>query len=465
MSWRRRWLSVAAVTVAVVATALVGGRLLLTPVQGDLLVLASGRQPDRLASSTVELHSQAGWTTVGTAPEREVPAAPRTVRVVEAKIPVGSYDRLRLGGRTLQVLINVQQGALTPVLVAVTHGQPLKDGLYAGSESVSLGLNELSGQMKQLPPFQLRDQFGRSFDNSSIAGHDVILAAFHTTCHESCPLYTGLFLQLRKQLPPSVLLIEATTDPGDDSPEVLRGYAGRVGASWTFLTGDPPALADFWRTFDVQLSTDDVHRSTLALIDSHGYIRSFYLGTPDVGGSLPGPLAGLLNADGRGLLHSHGNGWGEAQVIDSLNAIGGLASLSSSGEGKALDFELTTLNGDSVRLSQFRGRPVLINFWATYCVPCRVEMPLLQRVADQHPTLIVLLVDERDSTPAARSFIAELRIRSTVLLDTNGKAGDIYRIAGLPTTVFVRSDGSIEGRYLGQTSEQILSPHVAAIGG
>jgi len=465
VSRRRRWLSVVAVAGAVVAAALMGGRLLLTPVEGDLLVLASGRHSDRLASSTIELHSQTGWTRVGTSPERNVPAAPRTVSVIEARIPVGSYDSLRLGGKTLKAPINVQPTALTPVLVAVTDGQPLKDGLYAGNESVSLGLNELSGQMKQLPPFHLQDQFGRAFDNSSIAGHDVILAAFHTTCHESCPLYTGLFLQLRRQLPPSVLLIEATTDPGDDSPDVLREYAGRVGASWTFLTGEPAALADFWRPFDVQLSTGDVHRSTLALIDSHGYVRSFYLGAPDVGGSLPGPLAVLLNAEGRGLLQSHGNGWGEAQVIDSLSAIGGVASPSSSGDGKAPDFELTTLSGDKVRLSQFRGRPVLINFWATYCVPCRVEMPLLQRLADQHPKLIALLVDERDSTPAARSFIADLRIKSTVLLDTDGKAGDVYRIAGLPTTVFVRSDGSIEGRYLGQTSEQILSPHIAAIGG
>ena len=115
-------------------------------------------------------------------------------------------------------------------------------------------------------------------------------------------------------------------------------------------------------------------------------------------------------------------------------------------------------------LSDLRGRPVLNDFWATYCVPCRVEMPLLQRTADQHPKLVLLLVDERDSNSAARSFISQLQIRSAVPLDTDGKVGDLYRITGLPTTIFLRTDQTIEGRYIGQTNEQILGPHIAAIG-
>jgi cytochrome c biogenesis protein CcmG/thiol:disulfide interchange protein DsbE len=465
MSGRTRWLSMAALAVAASGLGLLGGRLLLTPVQGDLLVLASASKPDRIAASTVEIHSSVGWTRLGRFTERSVPAAPGTSTLLESKVAVGLYDALKADNQVLPIRISVQRTVLAPVLIGVTEGRPMKQAIYGGSESVSLGLNELSGQMKPLPSFKLVDQFGRTFDNSAVAGYNVILAAFHTTCHESCPLYTGLFLQLRKQLPPSVRLIEATTDPREDTPDVLRRYAGAVGASWTFLTGDPAALADFWKPFDVELSTGDVHRSTLALIDSHGYIRSYYLGAPDVGGSLPAPVTDLLNAEGQNLLRSHGSGWGQAQVIDSLNAIGGLASPSSNGEeGQAPDFALPSLSREKASLSQYRGRPLLINFWATYCVPCRVEMPLIQRMADQHPKLVVLLVDERDSTPAARSLVDDLHIHSTVLIDNDGKAGDLYRITGLPTTLFVRPDGSIEGRYLGQTSEQILDPHIAAIG-
>lgn len=464
MSARTRWLAIAAGTVTLAAAVLLAGRLLLTPVEGDVLILASARQPDHLAASSLELHSSSGWTTLGTFPSRSVPAAPQTVTLIESRAPVGFYDDLKVGNLVLPIQMHIQPNVLAPALLGVTDGRPAMESIYAGSESVSLGLNELSGQMKAVPAFRLLDQFGRPFDNSSIIGHDVVLAAFHTTCHESCPLYTGLFLQLRKRLPSSVLLIEATTDPWSDTPDVLRAYGGRVGASWTFLTGDPADLTEFWKPFDVELSTSDVHRSTLALIDAHGYVRSYYLGAPDVGGTLPAPLADLLNSEGQALLRSHGEGWGQAQVLDSLGAIGGVVSPSSTGEGQAPDFTLSTLDGSRVSLSQYRGRPVLINFWATYCVPCRVEMPLIQRIADQHLTLVVLLVDELDSTPAAGSFIGDLHIHVAVLLDTDGKAGALYRITGLPTTMFVRPDGTIEGRYLGQTNEQILGSHIAAIG-
>ena len=200
-----------------------------------------------------------------------MPRAPETATAVHAAAPIGDYDALRIGGRVLPARLTVQRDMLATVLVSVARGQPVPDGVYASGEAVSLGLNELAGQLRPMPAFTLTDQFGRRFDNASIAGHVVVLAAFHTTCRETCPLYTGLFMQLRRELPPDVLLVEATTDPWGDSPDELREYAGRVGASWTFVTGDPAALAAFRKPFDVGLSTADVHSSTLALIDAHGY--------------------------------------------------------------------------------------------------------------------------------------------------------------------------------------------------
>ena len=459
-----RWLQVAALSLAVAIAAAFFARLLLSPATGEIVVLASARQPDRIGASTVELHSASGWLRLGDFNATGVPAAPGTATLVGAKAPIGTYDAIRLGGRSFPATISVRKTALETVLVAVSQGLPAAGGVYAGGESVSLGLNELSGQMKAMPDFALVDQFGRSFTRDSILGHDAIVAAFHTTCRESCPIYTGLFLQLRRELPASVLLVEATTDPWTDTPQVLRDYAGRIGASWTFLTGDPAALSEFWKPFDVELSTGDVHRSTLAVIDAHGYIRSYYLGTPDVDGQLAPELAQLLNDDGEQLLRSHGSGWGLPQVLDSLRAIGGLRQPGSGDQGPAPDFALFTLDGRSVSLSDFRGRPVVINFWATYCMPCRREMPMLQRVANAHPTMVLLLIDERDDRGAATSFAKDLDISATVLFDSDGKVGDLYQVGGLPTTVFVRSDGSIEGRYLGETNEQILGPHLSAIG-
>ena len=148
MSAWTKWLRSIAFGVVAAAAVLVGARLILTPIQGDVLVLASAQQPDQLASSRLELHSSSGWTTLGSFPRVPVPEAPRTVTLVEARAPVGSYDSLRLGSLVLPVRVSVQQNVLASVLIGVSNGHPAKDRIYAGSDSVSLGLNELSGQLK-----------------------------------------------------------------------------------------------------------------------------------------------------------------------------------------------------------------------------------------------------------------------------------------------------------------------------
>lgn len=464
MTRRTLLLQCAALAVAIGVSAAVFGHLLLTPVTGQVLLLLTARQQDRVAITSVDLHTAQGWTNLGSILARTVPKAPDTAEALLVRVPVGNYDRVRMAGVTVPVALTVQMDIINTLLVGVDGGRPMTGGAYGGSEAVSLGLNELSGQLKPMPPFSLVDQFGRPFTNAGIAEHDVLVAAFHTSCRETCPLVTGLFLQLRKRLPPSVMLVEATVTPSQDTPDVLREYAGRVGASWTFVTGDPQALAAFWAPFHVGLDTSDSHVATIALIDSHGYIRTYFLGAPDVGGTLPAALDSQLDYQGRQLLTNHGNGWGEAQIVDALRAVGGLAAPSSAGQGPAPAFTLETLGGKRVSLADYIGRPVLINFWATYCEPCRREMPLIQRTAAQHPRLVVLLVDERDDRQSASAFVAQLHVASTVVFDGDGKVGDAYGISGLPTSSFIRPDGGIEGRYIGETNAGILGPHVNAIG-
>ena len=459
-----RLIQISALITAIAIPAIVAARLLLTPVQGNVLVLFTAQDPDRIGTTSLDLHSTSGWMTLGSVSAQAIPKAPDTTEALLAKAPLGTYDRIRLAGQALPITLTVQKDILNPVLIGISNGRPMPDGIYGGNDAVSLGLNELSGQLKPMPTFSLVDQFNRPFNNASIAGHDVLLAAFHTTCHETCPLYTGLFMQLRQRLPPSVLLAEVTTDPAEDTPPVLRDYAGRIGASWTFATANPQTLAAFWKPFDVELSTGDVHRSTLALIDSHGFIRSYFLGAPDVRNNFPPSLISSLSGQGLHELATGGDGWGASQILDELQAVGGLASPSSSGGGPAPAFTLDTLDGKRVSLGDYRGRPVLINFWATYCAPCRRETPLIEQTAAQHPRLVVLLVDERDSHQAATQFISDLHIRSTVLFDGDGNVGDAYGISGLPTTVFVYPDGTLEGRYIGETNAGILGPHIAAIG-
>jgi hypothetical protein len=163
---------------------------------GTMILLASSRTQDRLPALAISVHSKNGWDMLGNSSATSVPAAPDQVTLLEGLLHAGSYDGLRLGKIDLVGGFQIQSGITTPVLVSTTDGIVSSDGFYAGTDALNLALAELSGQLKAVPHFSLIDQNGRPFGNSQIAGHDVVLAAFHTTCHVTCPLYTGLFFQL-----------------------------------------------------------------------------------------------------------------------------------------------------------------------------------------------------------------------------------------------------------------------------
>lgn len=129
----------------------------------------------------------------------------------------------------------------------------------------------------------------------------------------------------------------------------------------------------------------------------------------------------------------------------------------------APDFELESASGEMVSLSQFRGQPVVVNFWATWCAPCRAELPDFQRVSDRYSEqgLTFLLLNQAEDAQTAQSFLDDLGIDMTTLLDTKGEVSGRYRVRGLPTTVFVRPDGTIHDIVVGgPISEAKLTENV-----
>lgn len=120
----------------------------------------------------------------------------------------------------------------------------------------------------------------------------------------------------------------------------------------------------------------------------------------------------------------------------------------------APDFTLKTLAGEQVSLSQFRGRPVLINFWASWCPPCRLEMPDLVRAYETHKKddFVILAIDLtfQDSIEGAQRFADEFNMTFPVLLDETGEVTtDLYQLRGLPMSVFVDREGLVNRVYLG----------------
>jgi len=425
--------------------------------------VASGHSPDSIAGAQVLIQGPAGWSAIGTV-SGSVPAAPDERELLAVPVPAGAYTGIRLGDDIARVDIKVTAAQVEPVLIGIEGGRLIAGATYAGNDQLNLGLGELAGKFVGMPAFTLQDQDGNPFDNAAAAGQDLVIAAFHTTCHQTCPLYTALFFQLQRRLPGGVRLVEVTTDPGTDTPAALHAYARSIGAGWTFATGSADALTAFWKPFGVELASGDSHVSTLALVDRHGYVRLVYRGVPAVGHDLPPQLVTSLGAEGLRELASGGDGWGSAEVLKALLTITGPIEPATQPGGRAPAFSLAGTDGSRVSLGSLAGKPLVINFWATYCPPCKAEMPMLQRVMGAQTSAQLVLVNEGDNTQAATDFLRALGVTSSSLLDSDLTVGHSYGAIALPTTVFVAVDGTIASRQVGQLDERVLDAELATLG-
>ncbi len=122
----------------------------------------------------------------------------------------------------------------------------------------------------------------------------------------------------------------------------------------------------------------------------------------------------------------------------------------------APDFTLKNLEGQDISLSSLRGKPVLINFWATWCPPCREEMPYLQQIYEEWSGegLMLLAVDIGESPALVKEFLETHNFSMPVLLDTERIVSEKYNITAIPTTFFIDRDGIIRGKRIGAFSNK-----------
>jgi protein SCO1/2 len=345
--------------------------------------------------------------------------------------------------RALWVVIGVVvlvalAGAMVP---RPTSGQPAKPKLIG---------TILQG--KPAPAFRLNDQFGRTVSLSQFRGRTVVLTFIESHCTTLCPVVADKLHRLDMGLGTSrnrVAILGISTDPEGDTYASMRSFSRKHGLlhSWHFLVAGRAQLAPIWRGYYIYAAPkaasptlDSNHTSATYLIDGSGRERVLFGGDPNTN---------ALNRDVRILA-----GIPSGQLRSSIPA--------PQAGHPAPTFDLPMLNGGRLSLHSLRGKVVLINFWATWCKPCKSEMPRLAGWYRQYSShgLVVIGIDQQEDAASVRAFTQKLRTPYRIALDQTGNISAQYDVAYLPVSVLVDPRGYIRSVHLGILSQSFLSGQV-----
>jgi cytochrome c biogenesis protein CcmG/thiol:disulfide interchange protein DsbE len=133
---------------------------------------------------------------------------------------------------------------------------------------------------------------------------------------------------------------------------------------------------------------------------------------------------------------------------------------------RAPDLALKALDGGTIRLSDLRGQPVMINFWAVWCGFCRTELPEMQQAFEAYRDqgFTILAVDVQEDRSVVEPFVDELGLSFPILLDSEAEVSRSYRVRGLPTSYFLDQNGVIIGRELGAIDKAWIVNYLAQAG-
>ena len=312
-----------------------------------------------------------------------------------------------------------------------------------------------------------------------------------------------------------VAVAEVTVDPWRDSPKRLRAYRRLSGADFDLLTGTQAEIRAIWRFFGVYYQrvpqgdppaldwmthrpeTFDVqHTDGVFILDPRGRERIEDEGMPQVAGPMPARLRGLLDAEGlRNLAHPQFP-WTASEVLEDLSRLMGARGLAASAGADADAGDARGADGDAgaglgagaggpkparggvvlegsptalaglreqagrllggygalrARLRSLRGHPVVLNAWASWCPPCRAELPLFASVAAVTGGEVAFLgADTDDTAAAAREFLSAHRIDYPSYRVSLGSLEQLAAVEGTPTTLFIDPQGRVVYAHPGQ---------------
>ena len=145
-------------------------------------------------------------------------------------------------------------------------------------------------------------------------------------------------------------------------------------------------------------------------------------------------------------------------------AVSALGTTPSESAATLPELELETLTSATIDLSSFEGQPAVLNLWATWCGPCKREMPLLAQVAAERPDVAFVFVDLRESPDVVKTYLQTQGLSlDTVLIDRRGEVAQAFRARGTPTSLFFSAEGDLIERHLGELSRATLNNYLRQI--
>lgn len=128
----------------------------------------------------------------------------------------------------------------------------------------------------------------------------------------------------------------------------------------------------------------------------------------------------------------------------------------------APDFRLESTDGTQVRLSDYKGKAVFVNFWATWCEPCKVEMPYMEAAyqAREGEEFEILAINIAQSQLEASSFAKRHELSFPIILDRDRSVVNLYGVSGLPASFFIDADGTVVAHHVGPLTETLLAGYI-----
>jgi cytochrome oxidase Cu insertion factor (SCO1/SenC/PrrC family) len=304
---------------------------------------------------------------------------------------------------------------------------------------------------KVAPNFLLSDQNSRPLRLSSLRGKLVILTFFYTHCPDTCPLTAEKLRTIMQAMGPEskqLTVVAVSTDPTHDTAALAKRFLLQHGLpSWHFALGTYAQLRKVWKSYYVYAVSPSqegklgpTHTAGMYLINKKGLEQEYLADTT--------PSMQIENDIHIALKD---NMW--VSSLPTAPTVGALAP----------NFTLSTLTSSQVSLRRLRGKPVLVNFWATWCVPCRSEMPMLERTYRKYGGRIsVLGVDEQEEAGAVEGFIRSYHVTYPIALDQSANVSYLYQLNGTPTSFLIDRRGVVRAITVGPLSGPRLQKEVRA---